>query len=126
MRDRPWILMGLVLLLAVALFPAWHGVLSGDEATPPDLELPLDSAGCVESTEYMIANHPALLNEWRDAVVREGRTEHVSADGKTHAISFTGTCMGCHKNRETFCLRCHEYADVQPTCWECHVEPSGK
>ncbi len=122
MGDRKWIYTGLGLFLAVALLPIWRAVASDTDRTPPVLELP-DSAACVEDTAFMIPNHPALLNEWRTRVVRNGEKEYTASDGKTYTMSLTGTCMGCHENRGTFCQRCHDYADVQPTCWNCHVEP---
>ena len=24
-----------------------------------------------------------------------------------------------------FCTKCHDYANVDPTCWDCHLEPGG-
>lgn len=113
---------GLAGLVTIVLFAAWYGVARGRPAGP-DVELPPDTAGCVEPAAYMIANHPALLNEWRNAVVRKGATTYTSSTGKTYEISLTGTCMQCHQNRATFCQRCHDYADVHETCWNCHVEP---
>lgn len=123
MKDRPWIYTGIGVFLAVVLFPVWYGALAGDGTLAPELEYPEDETECVESAEFMRANHPALLVEWREGLVREGKTEYVSTSGVHHTASLTGTCMSCHDNRETFCVRCHEYADVDPTCWECHVEP---
>lgn len=123
MSDRSWIYTALGAFVIVVLFPIWYGVLGGAEAGAPELEYPADETECIESAEYMRANHPTLLNGWRNSVVREGQTEFVSTTGERHTMSLTGTCMECHDNRETFCVRCHEYADVEPTCWECHVEP---
>lgn len=126
MRDRKWVLSGLGVFCALVLFPVLYGATVGRGATPPEPELPADETACVEATDYMRANHPTLLNAWRDAVVREGRTTYTSAAGATYTMSLTGTCMGCHDNRETFCTSCHDYADVTPTCWDCHVEPPGE
>lgn len=123
MNDRKWIYAGLGVFVALVLFPAWYGALGSAEVRAPELELPADETACVESVEYMRANHPALLSTWRDALVRDGRAEYVASTGERYTISLTGTCMECHENRETFCVRCHDYADVNPTCWECHVEP---
>ncbi len=124
MRDRKWVLTGLGVFVVVVLFPALYGVMAGADPAPPEVELPADETACVEPTEFMTANHPALLNEWRDAVVRDGEWNYVSSTGATFTMSLTGTCMECHDNRETFCQRCHEYADVDPVfCWDCHVEP---
>ena len=121
MRNR-WIYTGLGVFVAVALFPLWYDAITGADPAAPELEYP-DEAACVESAEWMRANHPSLLDAWRDDLVREGRVEYVASDGVRYTISLTGTCMECHDDRQTFCVRCHDYADVDPTCWECHVEP---
>ena len=70
---------------------------------------------CVEDTEYMTANHMDLLNQWRDAVVREGEKEYTSilrqeARDESHA-NLHGVPQ---PTRETFCNRCHDYANVEP------------
>jgi len=44
-------------------------------------------------------------------------------DGKTWDKSLSRTCMSCHTNRMQFCNECHTYVDVDPDCWDCHVEP---
>lgn len=121
--TNKWIYTGLGVFVAVVLFPMWYGAAAGGEPGAPELEYP-DEPACVESAEWMRAHHPALLDDWRDVAVREGHTEYESlTTGARHEISLTGTCMDCHDNQETFCVRCHDYADVDPTCWECHVEP---
>jgi hypothetical protein len=123
MNDRAKIVGGLTAFLVLVAFPIWHTVgLAGDVARP-ELELPEDSAQCVEDAQYMRAYHVDLLNQWRNAVVRDGEREHTSSSGKTYNMSLTGTCMECHSNRDTFCTRCHDYANVEPRCWSCHVEP---
>ena len=124
MRDRGKIVFGLVLFVAVVTFPVWRA-LGDDASSRPELAKPVQGTQCVEATEWMAANHQQLLDQWRDAVVREGRTTHTSStDGAQHEMSLSKTCMGCHGNQETFCDRCHTYADVQLTCWNCHLDPS--
>jgi len=113
MSDTGKIIAGLVVFLVLVTFPIWYALASGEEAWPRDLELPTDGSKCVEDTEWMIANHMDLLNQWRDAVIRDGEKEYTSTTGETYAMSLTGTCMKCHPNRETFCYRCHSYANVQ-------------
>jgi hypothetical protein len=125
MRDKGGIMAGLVVFLALLAFPIWYTLGSTGDTAAPELERPADGSKCVEGTAYMTANHMDLLDQWRDAVVREGRHEYTSTSGEKHVMSLTGTCMSCHKNRETFCARCHEYANVQPTCWHCHLESKG-
>ena len=125
MGDRTVAGVGLALFLAAAAFPIWHAVGRAEGPAQPELELPEDASACVEDTEFMRANHMDLLNQWRHAVVRNGETEYASATGETFEMSLTATCMDCHGNRETFCKRCHDYANVEPPCWDCHVEPEG-
>ena len=127
MSDKAVIASGLVVFLAVVSFPIWQPLVSAGETAAPTLEYPEDDSKkpCIEPAEYMTANHMNLLDEWRDLVVREGRKEYTSSSGKKHAMSLTKTCLSCHTNRDTFCTRCHDYADIEPACWECHVEKGG-
>ncbi len=126
MRDKGTIIAGLAVFLVVALFPIWYTLGAGGDASPPDLERPTNATQCVEDTEYMTANHMDLLNEWRDAVVREGGRSYTSkAYGTQYEMSLSKTCMNCHSNRQAFCTKCHDDANVEPTCWDCHIEPRG-
>jgi hypothetical protein len=123
MSDRAKALSGLAVFLVLVAFPVWQTLGAAGDAARPELELPEDETSCVEETEYMTARHMELLNEWRNAVVREGEREYTSTSGETYTMSLTGTCMDCHDNRERFCTRCHDYSNVEPRCWDCHVEP---
>ena len=125
MSDRAKITAGLAVFFAVVAFPVWQTIGAAGAGERPELELPQDATSCIADTEYMRAFHMDLLNDWRNAVVRDGERDHVTPAGETFAMSLTGTCMDCHSNRETFCTRCHDYANVTPKCWECHVEPEG-
>jgi hypothetical protein len=73
----------------------------------------------------MRREHMQLLNEWRDEVVRTGGRVYVAADGQRYEKSLTRTCLGCHQSKANSCDRCHDYLDVQPQCWQCHVDPKG-
>ncbi len=82
----------------------------------------------------MAAHHMELLDRWRKEVVREAdNTPYTSvAFGGEYKKSLTGTCMTCHSNNETSdrntdmsCAKCHDYANVELRCWDCHVEPKG-
>jgi hypothetical protein len=121
MNDRVKIMAGLALFLVLATFPIWRAFGSA-RPDPPELAKPVRGSQCVEGTEWITANHPQLLTEWRDAVVREGRKVYTSTDGVQHEMSLSKTCLGCHENREAFCGRCHDYASVQLTCWNCHLD----
>jgi hypothetical protein len=125
MSDRAKALTGLAIFLVLLAFPMWQTLGTASDSARPELELPEDETSCIEETEYMSARHMELLNQWRNAVVREGETEYTSTSGETWDISLTGTCMDCHDNRENFCTRCHDYANVAPRCWNCHIEPEG-
>jgi hypothetical protein len=123
MRDKVTILAGLAVFLGLVSFPVWHSLGDTEDTMRPDLELPADASECIEPTAFMTANHMELLNQWRNAVVRDNQQDYTSSSGERHVMSLTGTCLDCHSDRETFCDRCHTYADVQPTCWHCHLAP---
>jgi hypothetical protein len=128
MSDTVKITLGLAAFLLLAAFPVWNRLFAAGEATAPEVELPANASRCVENREYMIANHMDLLNQWRDAVVREGQDTYHSfsfTDAEPVTMSLTGTCLRCHTSRENFCTKCHDYANVDPTCWDCHLESRG-
>ena len=130
MHDGKKIVPGLLIFLGLVTFPVWFN--GGKAASPPDLKLDtpaiqqLEEKRCLEPTAYMIARHMELLDGWRNAVVRQGEKIYVSSDGKEYEMNLTGTCLGCHSNKEQFCDRCHNYEDVKPTCFSCHVAPQEK
>ena len=125
MSDKAKILAGLAGFLALVAFPLWYPLGASGDRARPELELPADEEACVEPTEFMTANHMNLLNEWRNAVVREGQIEYAASTGAPFEMSLTKTCLGCHADRDTFCNRCHDYSGVTPTCFDCHIEPEG-
>lgn len=127
MYDARAILIGLLIFAAIAVFPFWFSFTSGD-SEPPDLPLPTKAAKCIESKEYMRAQHMDLLNQWRDAVVREGQRVYVSTSGERFQMSLTNTCLDCHTSKAEFCDQCHSYLAVAPECWNCHIDtttPAG-
>lgn len=75
---------------------------------------------CIEPTDYMRESHMQLLDQWRDAVVRQGQYQYVSQSGQVYDMSLDETCLGCHSNQEEFCDRCHEFSSVDLYCWQCH------
>lgn len=125
MSDKLKIGAGVAIGVVLLAFPVLHAVSASAGAAPPDLEMPEEATQCVEDTPFMQANHMNLLSHWRNAVVRDGEREYTSTTGEAYVMSLTGTCLDCHDNRETFCTRCHDYANVSPACWDCHVEPGN-
>jgi hypothetical protein len=125
MYDAGKILGGVVIFLVLVTSPLWYNAVTASPADVPKLDPPPNGAErCVEETSAMRATHMDLLNDWRDAVVREGRRSYVSgATGATYDMSLSETCMDCHSNKAEFCDRCHTYMAVNPYCWDCHVEP---
>ncbi len=126
MNEKSKIFIGVVALLAFMTFPFLYNLAVSGSKARPELEMPVGETKCIETKEYMNANHMNLLNQWRDAVVRQDQKEYTSQAYHTvHEMSLTRECLRCHTNRANFCDRCHTYADVQPYCWSCHVEPKG-
>ncbi|HKJ01576.1 MAG TPA: sulfate reduction electron transfer complex DsrMKJOP subunit DsrJ [Longimicrobiales bacterium] len=126
MSDRPRIVAGLGLFLVLAAYPVWSALASTGDPSPPVLARAQDSAGCVEDTLYMAAHHADVLNAWRTSVVRDGERFYTSTAGRQWEMSLTGTCLQCHDDSQAFCERCHTYAQVELTCWGCHVAPEGQ
>ena len=127
MGDKGKILFGLSVFVILVTFPFWSRLAAagGSDAGRPELVYPTDATSCVEDTPFMTVNHMNLLNQWRDDLVRKGESEYISSTGETYTKSLTKTCLNCHESRDDFCTRCHDYADVKPTCWECHTTPGG-
>jgi hypothetical protein len=124
MRDRIWIVAGLVLFLGAVTYPVWHELVARTPLRPPDLVLPAHEKQCVAPVSYMRTSHMKLLLDWRNSVVRENKLQYVAFNGRVYDMSLTGTCLKCHDKRE-FCDRCHTYAGVNtPYCWECHIDPA--
>jgi len=125
MYDAGKILAGLVIFLLLVTMPVWWGLAAGTEARMAQLVLPEGEPGCVLPTGEMKATHMELLNRWRDLAVRDGQRTMVTWDGRKVGRSLTKSCLGCHKDKEKFCDRCHGYVAVAPYCWDCHVMPKG-
>ncbi len=115
--SKGTIIIGLAVFLAAVAFPVWYGFIAGDKGAPPDIEKPAGETHCV--ADNMTARHMDLLNKWRDAVVRDGERFH-TYKGQKYEMSLTRTCLKCHV-REQSCDRCHNYVDVNPYCWDCHL-----
>jgi hypothetical protein len=127
MRDRGRIVLGLLVFLALATFPIWFNLVSGEESRPPEIVKPVveETGDCVRDGALMRTAHMQLLMDWRDEVVRDNDRIFVTADQRRYYKSLSSTCMDCHDNKDEFCDRCHDYLSVAPYCWDCHVEPKG-
>lgn len=123
MYDAGKVIVGLVIFLALITFPTWYNVATGQASYVPELAKAVKGDNCVMDTIYMKASHMDLLNQWRDAVVREGKRIHIGPDGKKYNMSLSSTCLDCHTDKEGFCDKCHNYMSVDPYCFDCHVVP---
>ncbi|CFX70946.1 Multihaem cytochrome [Syntrophomonas zehnderi OL-4] len=129
MYNSRKIIIGLVIFVLVAAFPFFINV--GKTAQPLQLSLntptinQLEKKECIESADYMRANHMRMLNEWRDQVVREGNTVYTSSSGQKYEMSLENNCFQCHSNKSNFCDSCHTYSQVDPYCWDCHNGTKG-
>jgi hypothetical protein len=91
-------------------------------SAPAAKSVAIDSTRCIAQTEYMRAHHMQILNQWRHDSVREGNRTYMTRDGR-HFDKSLNTCLGCHASNSMFCFMCHQYANVKPTCWNCHISP---
>ncbi len=133
--DGGKILVGLLVFVGIATFPFYYNI--GKANTKPELktdtpaiqawEKQYGKKECVESKEYMRAEHMQLLNNWRDAVVRDMYRQYVSmTSGKRFNMSLQNGCLVCHSNKKHFCDQCHNYMAVKPYCFDCHLQPKEK
>ncbi|CEP67323.1 Multihaem cytochrome [Moorella glycerini] len=127
MNDSRYIFTGLIVFIVLVTFPFWANAGKAAPAPAPSLDTPaiqqLPEKQCVEATAYMRTDHMKLLDEWRTQVVREGKRIYVASNGKEYEMSLEKTCLECHSSKAQFCDQCHNYLDVQPDCWTCHIEP---
>jgi hypothetical protein len=128
--DGGKIIIGILVFLAFALFPLYNNIGKVNAKpepkldTPAILQMPEQERKCVESKAFMRTEHMQLINNWRDAVVRDGYRQYVStATGKHFNMSLQNECMRCHSNKKKFCDECHNYMAVKPYCWDCHIAP---
>lgn len=122
MYNRRYIIPGILAFLVLFSSPFWANILTRQYVRPA-LALPVGEKECVESAEFMRAEHMRLLNEWRDAAMRDGKRVYKATNGKLWEISLQNTCMKCHNDKAGFCDACHVSNSVTPYCWTCHIEP---
>lgn len=126
--TKNMIMAGLAVFVLAVLSPFWFNMVTTTQAAPePELLGPAKEAKkCVLDKYEMRANHMSLLDEWRDAVVRDADRIYVAASGKSFNMSLStgeNSCLGCHEDKAKFCDSCHDYTSVTPYCWECHINP---
>lgn len=130
-NSRP-ILIGLLIFFVVVTLPLWQNLGKVIKAPAPKLDTPAitqlapKDRQCVENTAFMRASHMQLLDQWRLDVVRDGKRDYVSANGKKYNASLSNTCMDCHSNKTEFCDQFHNYVAVVPNCWGCHLDKEKK
>jgi len=121
MYDKKIVIPGLVIFLAVVTLPFW--IKLGGGSSMPKPVVMKNTSECVESPEFMRANHMQLLDQWRHEVVREGQRIYTSSSGKKFNKSLTKTCLDCHANKKEFCDSCHKSVAVKLYCFSCHLVP---
>jgi hypothetical protein len=128
MYDRWKIIIGIIIFIGIATFPILYDIGKASVPPPePKINTPeiqkMAEKKCIESKSYMQTEHMVMLNNWRDLVVRDADRIYIASDGKEYAMSLQNTCMRCHSNKKEFCDECHNYVEVTPYCWDCHIAP---
>ncbi|HWR58042.1 MAG TPA: sulfate reduction electron transfer complex DsrMKJOP subunit DsrJ [Thermodesulfovibrionales bacterium] len=128
--DGGKIILGMIVFVGIFTFPFVYNIGKANVRPDPKIDTPaineLKEKKCVESKEFMRAEHMKMLNDWRDSAVRDGARRYVNSEGKEFTISLQNTCMHCHSNKKQFCDQCHNYMAVTPYCWTCHIAPKEK
>ncbi len=123
MNDKKWIITGLVIFVILAIFPFWY---NRGKAAPIPEPILTDKAraakSCVRDKAFMKTEHMQLLDLWRHSVVRNAQRTYVNEKGQKFDMSLSNTCLDCHSNKADFCDKCHNYASVEPYCWDCHID----
>ncbi|MBI3600479.1 MAG: sulfate reduction electron transfer complex DsrMKJOP subunit DsrJ [Nitrospinae bacterium] len=124
MYDGNKIITGLIIFACLVTFPFLYNFGKANAKPDPKLDTPviqqMKEKRCIETKEFMRANHMQLLDEWREAV-RDGKRVYVNSKGENYKISLQNTCLKCHSNTKEFCDECHDYMSVKIYCWDCHI-----
>lgn len=127
MHNSGKIIIGLIIFLLFAMYPFYNNIGKVNAKPEPRIDTPVIEQmavkQCVEPRKFMRVEHMQLLNDWRDAALRDGNRLYTASDGKTYDINLQNTCMNCHSNKRKFCDECHNYVGVHPYCYKCHLEP---
>ena len=125
MYDTGKIVSGLVAFVTIVAAPFWWNLATGAQPRVPEIAKPAGETRCIEDAPTMRREHMQLLVSWREEVVRDAERVYVASDGREFRKSLTGTCLQCHSDKKASCDRCHDYLNVHPNCWGCHVEIEG-
>lgn len=118
------IIAGLIIGIGLLLAPFFYNAGTDAGGPNPQLSEKAKEAGqCVAAASYMKSSHFSLLDEWRHTAVRQNERYYKSQNGKTYYKSLQKTCLDCHSNKSKFCDQCHNYLNVAPFCWDCHIAP---
>ena len=126
------VVIGLAIFLILVTAPIWKTIGKTVPAPDPKLNTPAIMAlaekdrHCVESKEWIRANHMRLLVDWREEAVRNAKRDYINSKGQRYLASLSNNCMECHSNKSQFCDQCHNYVAVAPNCWGCHLEKEKK
>jgi len=127
MYDGGKIIIGLIIGIGLFLSPFFYNAGKAAKAPDPQLtEKAKEAKVCVAEKSYMRESHFSLLDEWRNTSVRDGERYYTAYNGKKYYKSLQVTCMDCHSDKTKFCDQCHNYVDVDPYCWDCHIVPEEK
>jgi hypothetical protein len=127
MYDSGKIITGIVIFVLLVTFPIWYNLGRATPPPEPKIDTPvikeMKLKQCIEPKQDMKGNHMKILDEWRQTVVRNGERIYTGPDGRQYDMSLQNTCMKCHSNKTQFCDQCHNYLQVKPYCWDCHIAP---
>jgi len=121
--DKGIVIAGLIIFVVIFMFPFWYNLGKAAPVPEPVLTEKAKAAKeCVEPKAFMKAGHMQILDDWRGSVVRDENRVYVSSKDKEFDMSLSNTCLDCHSNKADFCDKCHNYASVNPYCWDCHID----
>lgn len=125
MYNARYIIPGIIIFVVAFTVPFWGNVFTKPFSRPA-VVLPVGEEQCIEPVAFMQTEHMRILNEWRDAALRDGKRSYVATNGRIWEVSLQNTCMRCHDDKAQFCDTCHNANSVNPYCWDCHIEPQPK
>jgi hypothetical protein len=128
MYDENKVIPMIIIFVVLVTFPLWYNLGKAAPEPDPKINTPvieqMKDKKCLEPKAEMKTTHMKILDEWRHEVVRgDYKRQLVLADGRVFEKSLQNGCMKCHSNKSQFCDQCHNYMEVKPFCWDCHIAP---